>query len=76
MEQLEITFTVTRDKNGCCFFTNKEAGWIVLDEVGAYLRNAYDREHGSHQEIDPLELEHDRMCDHADECRKAQNERG
>ncbi len=77
MAQVEVTFIVTRDENGEYTFESRDTGWFVSGEIiGAYLIDAYDHEHGSHEEIDPLELEHNRMCDHADERRKAQNERG
>ena len=77
MEQVEVTFIVTRDENGSYEIIEKETGEpLCLWHPEGQFEEAFDHVHGCHEDVDPSELEHNRMCDHADECRKAQNERG
>ncbi len=69
MEKVEVTIVVTRDEDGDYSITDKETGDCVVSAT-AYAKDVYDHVHGSHIEVDPLEQEHNRLCDIADEKRK------
>ena len=69
MEKVEVTIVVTRDEDGSYFITDKGTGDCVYS-ANLFLIAAYNHVHGSHVEVDPIEEEHNRLCDIADEKRK------
>ena len=76
MEQVEVTFVVTRNDRGEHIFRSKDTGWRVSGGIEGYLRSAFDDAHGVHEGLDLPGIEHDNPHPCHNDFLGQSNERG